>query len=139
NVDVAARVRSALPPRAAPLAAPLAGALEEVVPRVINTLLERPRVQKLWEQANRRAHQRLLAVVNGGGSTVSTANGDVTLDLKALLGQAEQRIGVGGRIQQKLPASAAQITIIHSDQLSFAQDLVHVLKALAIVLPAVAI
>ena len=85
------------------------------------------------------AHRRLIQVVNGGGNAVSTQNGDVTLDLKEILTQAEQRYGVGGRVAQKLPADAAQVTILRSDQLSLAQDSAHLLRALAIVLPALAI
>jgi hypothetical protein len=139
NVDVAGQIRQALPPRLAPLAGQAAGALQQAAPSAIDTLLQRPRVQNLWKEANRRAHRRLIQVVNGGGNGVSTQNGDVTLDLKEILKQAEQRYGVGGRLAQKLPADAAQITIMHSDQLGLAQDSVHLLRALAIVLPAVAI
>jgi hypothetical protein len=139
NTDVTAQVQAALPPRAAPIAAPVAGALREFANRAANQLLERPRVQALWEQANRRAHTRFLQVVNGGGPVVSTQNGDVTLDLRELLGQAEQRIGVGGRVQQKLPPDAAQLKIMDSDNLELAQDSVHLLRALAIALPAIAI
>ena len=90
--------------------------------------------QKLWEEANRRAHRRLLAVLEGGGDTVSTSNGEVTLDLKSLLGQAESRVGVGGRAQEALPDDAAQITILKSGQLSTAQDAVQALKTVAWIL-----
>jgi Short C-terminal domain len=139
NVDVAGEIRRALPPRLAPLAGEAAGALQQAAPSALDTLLQRPRVQNLWKEANRRAHRRLIQVVNGGGNSVSTQNGNVTLDLKSILAQAQQRFGVGGRLSQKLPADAAQITILRSNQLGFAQDSVHVLRALAIVLPAVAI
>jgi Short C-terminal domain len=139
NVDVAAEIRSALPPRLKPLAGQAAGALEQLAPTAIDRLLERPRVQTLWKEANRRAHRRLIQVINGGSDSVSTENGNVTLDLKALLAEAERRFGVGGRVGEKLPADAAQITILRSNQLGFAQDSAHLLRALAIVLPAVAI
>jgi hypothetical protein len=139
NVDVAAELRRALPPRLAPLAGEIAGALQQVTPTAIDRLLLRPRVQILWKEANRRAHRRLIDVVNGGGDAVSTQNGDVTLDLSAILAQAQQRFGFGGRLAGQLPPNAAQIVILRSNQLSFAQDSVNVLRALAIVLPAVAI
>jgi hypothetical protein len=139
NVDVQGEISSALPPRAAPLSGPIAGALREVAERSANQLLERPRAQALWEQANRQAHRQLLQVVNGGGNVVSTQGGDVTLDLKTLLDETEKRVGVGGRIQKKLPPDAAQIRILRSDQLELAQDGAHALKTLAIVLPALAI
>jgi hypothetical protein len=117
----------------------VAGALRELADRSANELLERPRAQVLWENANREAHKQLLKVVNGGGNVVSTEGGDVTLDLKTLLDETEKRVGVGGRIQKKLPPDAAQIKILRSDQLELAQDGAHALRVLAIVLPAVAI
>ena len=63
-------------------------------------------------------------MVEGGGTVVSTEGGTVTLDLKALLGQTAERVGVGGRAQEKIPADAAQITIMESDELELVQDLV---------------
>ena len=72
NVDVPAELAEALPPRLQPLAGPAAGALQDLGVRAVDTLLERPRAQALWEQANRRAHTRLLQVVeDGGGEVVS--------------------------------------------------------------------
>jgi hypothetical protein len=139
NVDVEGQVRAALPPRAAPLAGAASGALREFAQRAAFQLLDRPRPQRLWEEANRRAHERLLDVVEGGGSTLSTAGGEVTLDLRSLLGQTEDRVGVGGKLQQKVPPDAAQITIMRSDQLELAQDVVNAIRNLAIVLVVLAL
>jgi hypothetical protein len=135
NVDVQAELAEAFPPRLQPLAGPAAGALQGLGVRGVDTLLERPRAQALWEQANRRAHARLLQVVeDGGGDAVSTGGGNVTLDLKALLEQTSERFGVGGRLADRLPEDAAQITLLKSDELELAQDGVRFLKALAIIL-----
>jgi hypothetical protein len=134
NVDVEGEIRAALPPRAQGLAGPLAGGVRNFAERAARELLGRPRPQKLWEEANRRAHTRLLQVVEGGGDVVSTEGGDVTLDLNALLGQTEQRVGVGGRLQQKVPPEAGQLKILSSDQLELAQDVVDAIKGLAVVL-----
>jgi len=134
NVDVAGSLEEALPPRAQPLAGPAAGALKDVAVRGTNQLLDRPRPQALWEQANRRAHTRLMNVVEGGGDVVSTEGGNVTLDLKELLGQTAERVGVGARAEARIPPDAAEITIMESDNLKLAQDLVRLLKASAVVL-----
>ncbi|HEY1357397.1 MAG TPA: SHOCT domain-containing protein [Thermoleophilaceae bacterium] len=139
NVDVEGRIRAALPPRAQPLAGPAAGGLRQLANNVTNKLLQRPLPQRAWERANRHAHRQLIAVLNGGGDVVSTTNGNVVLDLKALLGQTEGRVGIGGRAGEKLPSDAAQLTILRSDQLSLAQDIVQVLKSLAIVLVVLAL
>lgn len=136
NVDVEDRLAEALPPRVQPLAGPAAGALRDLAVRGADALLTRPRAQQVWEEANRRAHARLIQVVEGGGDVVSTEGGDVTLDLEALLGQTADRIGVGGRAQERIPEDAAQMTVMRSDNLELAQDGVDLLRAAAIVLVA---
>jgi hypothetical protein len=139
NVNVQEQLAEALPPRAQPLAGPAAGGLKDLAIRGVDTLLQRPRPQELWEQANRRAHTRLMQVVEGGGDVVSTEGGDVTLDLKALLGQTADRVGVGARAEARIPEDAAQITIMQSDELGLAQDAVDLLKAAAVVLVVLAL
>ena len=134
NVDVQGQLEAALPPRAQPLAGPAAGGLKDLAVRGVDALLQRPRPQTVWEEANRRAHTRLLQVVEGGGDVVSTEEGDVTLDLKALLGQTADRVGVGARAEARIPEDAAQIKIMEADNLELAQDGVDLLKASAIVL-----
>jgi Short C-terminal domain len=144
NVDVQSELEQVFqqvlkPERAAVLAGPAAGGLRSLAEDAANRLLERPVPQRAWEEANRRAHRRLLQVVEGGGDAVSTSGGDVTLDLKSLLGQTESSLGVGGRFEQRLPESASQIVVLRSDQLKLAQDAVWLLKTLAIVLVVLAL
>ena len=142
NVDVQGQLEGALEglsPRAGALAGPASGALKDLAVRATDTLLERPRPQALWEEANRRAHSRFLDVVEGGGEVVATEGGEVTLDLKALLGQTEQRVGVGGRAEAAIPEDAAQLTIMKSDQLELVQDAARVLRAAAVVLVVLAL
>ena len=139
NVDVEGEIQSALPPRAQPLAGPIAGGVRNFAERAADELLGRPRPQKLWEEANRRAHRRLLQIVEGGGEVVGTQGGEVTLDLNALLGQTQQRVGAGGRLQEKIPPEAGQLTILRSDQLELAQDVVNLVKDLAVVLVVLAL
>jgi hypothetical protein len=139
NVDVQARLAEALPPRVKPLAGPAAGGLKDLAVRGADTLLARPRPQAAWEEANRRAHKRLMDIVEGGGDVVSTEGGAVTLDLKALLGQTADRVGVGGRAEERIPEDAAQITIMQSDQLGLAQDVVRVMRAAAPILVGLAL
>ena len=138
NVDVKSDLEQIFeqvlePERAAVLAGPAAGGLRTLAENGVNRLLQRPRPQQLWEQANRRAQARFLQIVEGGGDVVSTSGGEVTLDLKSLLGQTQSNLGVGGRVEQKLPDDASQIVILQSDQLELAQDAVRLLKTLAVV------
>jgi hypothetical protein len=65
---------------------------------------------------------------------VSTQGGNVTLDLRELLRQTSQNIGVGQGAAGKLPENAARITILRSHQLRTAQDVANLLRKLPIVL-----
>ena len=139
NVDVSGQIREALPPRAAPLAGPAAGALRNVADRAAEEALQRPRVQALWETANREAHEELLRIIEGGGDRVSTEEGRVTLNLGVILQDFANRTGVGSRVASKIGPDSAQIEVMRSDQLGFAQDVADLLKPLALVLTLLAL
>ena len=144
NVDVKGELEQVFeqvlrPAGASTLAGPAAGGLRTLAEKGVDTLLGRPVPQQVWENANRRAHKRLLFVIEGGGDVLSTSGGNVTLDLSALLSQTQANLGVGGRVQQRLPEGAAQIVLFKSTQLGAAQDVVRLLKTLAIVLVALAL
>src|ERR687898_2151724 len=87
NVDVEAELQKALPPEARALAGPAAGGLRQLAQQVAERALTSAQVQAIWEEANRAAHEQFLAVVNGGGSIVSTDEGEVTLQLGTVVEQ----------------------------------------------------
>ncbi len=133
-----AKLEEALPPKLAPLASAVAGGLHGLAPQVAQRLLEAPRLQALWSDANRRAHEELLQVLDGGGTTVSTANGTVTLDLRPLVETLGERVGAN-ELGEQLPVGAGRLTIIHSDELEVAQKGVKLLRRLPIVLTLLAL
>src|SRR5262249_46167144 len=75
NVDVSQRLQQRLPSNLQGLAGPISAALREPATRAVDQLLQRPRIQKAWEDANRLAHQELMAILNGQPRpNISTAN-----------------------------------------------------------------
>jgi hypothetical protein len=58
----------------------------------------------------------------------------VTLDLRSLVSLLTERVGIGGRLQKALPASAAKVTILRSDQLDVAEKGLKALRGLPFVL-----
>jgi hypothetical protein len=134
NVDVEQNIEDVLPKKAAPLAPPIAGQLKTLSVKGVDQILQRPKAQRLWEAANRRAHHQFLQIVEDKGNVVSTGNGNVTLDLKELLGVTQSKAGVGGKVQKKLPPSATQIVILKSKQLNTVQNGVKVLRSAALFL-----
>jgi hypothetical protein len=131
NVDVAAELQQKLPPNVKPLAGPIAGGLRELSIRAADNLLARPAVQTLWREANRRAHEQLIDVVEGHTDRLVTTNGDVVLDLRPLIEQLGDRIGLGAKLQERLGPDAGKIVIMHSDQLDAAQKGVKIIRALS--------
>ncbi len=134
NVDVAGELRKNLPPEAQGLAGPAAGGLRDFAQRAARRALADPRVQASWEGLNRQAHEEFVKIIkNEGSDTVSTAGGEVTLDLAPLVQQVAQRVGLG-KLAEKVPPDAGQLTVMRSDQLKFAQDLAKFIETLVIVL-----
>ena len=135
NVDVAAELEGRLSPELQPLAAPLSGALRELSVRAADRLLSRPGVQTLWEEANRRAHETFLKIVDDEGEFVSTAEGDVVLDLSPLVDQLAARIGLDeAQVEERLGPDAGRIVIMESDQLGTVQTAVELIRKLSIFL-----
>src|SRR6476646_10599646 len=104
RVDVAAQLRERLPPRAQGAAPLLAAALQNnVAPAAANRLLQRPRVQALWEKANKSAHAAVVRVLEGKSlgknGNISTANGEVTLDLRPAIKRLATRLGLEGQLK----------------------------------------
>jgi hypothetical protein len=137
NVDVQGRLEQRLPPPAQALAGPASAGLRELADQLTLRALESPKVQLLWENANRAAHETLVSTIEGGGENVSTGGGDVTLNVGTIVTQIGDQLGIN--VAGKLPPSASTIEILRSDQLSAAQDGVNILKDLAYILPAIAL
>jgi hypothetical protein len=136
RVDVEAQLRERLPQRAQPAAAALAATLQNTVgPAAADRLLQRPRVQTLWQNANKRAHAAVLRVLEGKdlgpNGNISTANGEVTLDLRPAITRLATRLGVEDRLKANADPTAGQIVLMKSDQLGAAQTAVKILKALS--------
>ena len=130
--DATARIQAALPPDRAALAPVIAGALRNFAVQAADRLLATPQAQKLWEEANKRAHQNLLAVLNGEDvGRFQTASGTVVLDLSPVVQQLKDRLGLTG---ERLGPDAGKITILNSDQLDTAQTSLKVIKALSVIL-----
>jgi hypothetical protein len=130
NVDVAAALRQQLPADQKALAGPIAAALRELATRSAQRLLARPQVQSLWVTSAAAAQQRLVRLLDNKGTFVKTSSGAVVLDLRPLVVQLGDRVAIVQNINDRLPPSGLQITIMKADQLESAQKVTHALKVL---------
>jgi hypothetical protein len=134
NVDVGKALQERLPPSTKALGPPLAAALEPALVRTANTILGRPKVQQLWENANRRAHQLFMAVIDGKHGILESTNGNVVLNLRPLIDQLAAETGIGARLEQRLPPDAGQITVMKGNQLETARNAVKVVRVMSYLL-----
>lgn len=134
NVDVEEELKDILPGDTKDLAGPAAGGLRQVAGQGAERVLETSTAQDLWEEANRSAHEELIAVLEDKNDAVSTDEGTVTLKLSSLLTNLADEVGIGADLAEKLPPDAADIEILRSDELKTAQNIAVAIKGLALVL-----
>jgi hypothetical protein len=134
NVDVPAELKAGLPKQLAPLAGPVSGALHGVAEQGAEKALETPQVQAVWKKANHAADQTLVTIVKGGGSRVQIQGGTVSLNLRQIVADLADRLGLPSDIAEKLPASVANLKVVTSSQLGLVRNGAKALQALAVVL-----
>jgi len=134
NVDVEKELSQKLPGDTKDLAGPISGGLRQVAPEGANQVLQSSTAQELWKSANRTTHEQLLEVLEEKEGTLATEEGKVSLNLGTLVTNLADQVGIGADLAEKLPEDAGQITILRSDQLKTAQDIVVAIKGLALVL-----
>jgi hypothetical protein len=134
NVDVEKELSQKLPGDTKDLAGPISGGLRQVAGEGANQVLQSSTAQELWKSANRTTHEQLLEVLEEKEGTVATEEGKVSLNLGSLVTNLADQVGIGADLAAKLPPDAGQITILRSDQLKTAQDVVVAIKGLALVL-----
>ncbi len=142
RVDVEQKVNDALPARAGFLAAPIENAVKTATDEAALRVVSSSQFESLWENANRRAHPRVVAVLTGGGSRVSTTDGTVAIDVGPIFDKVKQRLdakGIDIFDDVTLPTSAQQFVLFQSQTLADVQGIVDLLQTVAWVLPVVAL
>lgn len=134
NVDVGSEIDAQLPEDLEGLGGPLAGVLRGPLVDTADALLESGPVQVLWEEANRNAHESVVAILEDDVSdNISTSEGKVVIDLGAVLRQVGEEIGLPEGVLDSLPEDAGVFEVVDSDELETAQTAVKLIKTLSIV------
>ena len=142
SVDFDGLLRDALPDRADPLAPALAGGLRQAIRSRVDAFVTSDRFTQLWDEANRRAHSRVVALLTTGESKRLLLEGDtVYLDLGAAVDRV--RDGLQQRGLERLAAAIGtvdgRITLLKSEGFVKAQSAVDLLEKLTILLPILAL
>jgi hypothetical protein len=143
RVDYEALMRSALPPEGDPLAAALAPVLSRTVRSEIDSFVASDSFQRLWEEANRRVHSRVVALLTTGESGRLRLEGDtVSLDLGGAVDRVRQALTDRGldRVAAAIPPDVdGNVTLLSSEGFVTARRGVDLLQTLVIVLPILAL
>jgi hypothetical protein len=131
SVDVQAEVQNALPDNLDRLAAPATAGLRQLSFRAANQVLESSRVQQLWADASGAAQQAFVRVAEGKSEVVTQNGAEVTINLRPIVAQVVQQIGLSGNLLAKLSPDAGQVTILTQGRLDAVTKLVKALRIVA--------
>jgi hypothetical protein len=138
KADVQDRISDLLPGPVDALGRTFTNSLRNLATTQTGNFLESDAFQSLWEEANRVAHEQVVAMFSGKGDALENHDGQVVLDLGAVADKVRQRLvdrGVGILKRVEIPEGQAQIVLFQSDAVTQMQTLFRVLDDLWIVLP----
>jgi hypothetical protein len=135
NVDVEGEIEQQLPQDYQGLAGAATAGLRQASYQIVDRALQEPVFQRLFKITLEQSHETLVQVLEGGGDRISTQGGEVTLQLRPIIVEAADRIGLGQQVADNLPANAGSVVILRADELDTAQNAFQLLKTLAWVLP----
>jgi hypothetical protein len=139
STDIEARVARVLPARAPISAEAVVDGITGVVHDLALRLVQSDQFATLWEEANRRAHTQLVAVLQGKGvANIETKNGQVVVHLGPVVDRVKaalEKTGINVFSGVEGERVNNQVVLLDSDQLSKAQDAVDAFDKLVVVLP----
>src|SRR5271170_2976521 len=168
ELNLQARLRDALPPKASFAAVPVTNATKGYVAGELAKVLTSPQFQAIWTAALTATHRQLVAVLHGEKTPVlSTSNGYIVLNTVPLINQALGKVsGLASDLAGKpvtlpvitsadppqqavnklsqalgvpLPASFGEITLVRSSDLATVRQGVKAFDGLTLILPLVTI
>jgi hypothetical protein len=131
NVDVTAVIKQRLPPDLEPFSAPASAGIRQFATQAAKQAIQSPRVRQVWRDANGIAHSQLVSILKGDNEVVSSQNGKVVLNLRPLVLQLADRIGLKKQLNQRLPPDVGQLEVADSKDLDTARTVVRIIEGLA--------
>jgi hypothetical protein len=168
ELNLQARLRDALPPKASVAVVPVTNATKGFVAGELTKVLTSPQFQAVWTAALTSTHQQLVAVLRGQNTAaVSTSGGYIVINTVPVINQALGKVsGLASDLTGKpvtlpaitsadppqqavnklssalgvsLPGNFGQITLVRSSDLTAVQKGVKAFDRLTLVLPLVTI
>jgi len=138
RADIQDRITDILPGPVDALGRTFTNSLRNLATKQTEKFLESDAFQSLWEEANRVAHEQVVAMFSGQGDALENHNGQVVLDLGAVADKVRQRLvdnGVGILKRVTIPKGQAEIVLFESSVVTDLQTVFRLLDQLWIALP----
>src|SRR4051794_2719899 len=139
RVDFTGLARQVLPERADILAPAIANGVQSAISSRIDNFVHSPRFLQLWDNANRRAHERVVGLLTTGESGRLKLEGNtVYLDLSAAVDRVKQGLRQRGltRIADAIPPTVnGQVALLSSGSFERARGGIHRLERWSIIMP----
>lgn len=139
DLDLDAEIEGALPDDAGFLAGPMSTAIKTFSTEAATRLIQSDQFTQVWVEANRAAHSLAVEILEGGGDTVSTDNGEVTVNLQPAVQALAEDLGasdeLGSLTENVDTENLGRFVLFSNDQLGLTQQGVEWLKRLRFVLP----
>jgi hypothetical protein len=111
-------------------------ATQQLVHLAVERVVESPTFRTAWVQANRTAHEQLIAVLEDRSTMVLDDRGRVTIELGTVLTAIAQDLAARGLIDpDRVPDIRASFAVMDADQLAKARRAYDALDALGFWLP----
>ncbi|TDE08609.1 hypothetical protein [Jiangella asiatica] len=124
------------------LSQPIAGGVQDWVRGEVGKVVASDAFADAWTEANRVAHDSVLAMLTGERSATGLeVQGDtVTINLEPFIAEVQRAlVNAGFSLAERIPAVDAEFVLFRSSGITDAQDAVELVDQLGIVLPVVAV
>ena len=123
------------------LAVPIANGVQSFTRSQVGKVVESDAFADAWVQANRVAHQELVAALTGeGGGSVTVENDTVTLNMAAFIETVKQRLVESGfSVAARIPTVNASFVLFQSEDITRVRSGFNLLNTLGVWLPVIAI
>jgi hypothetical protein len=142
-IDFQALAREIAPKHADVLAPAIQAGADAAIRQGLDRFVASDRFAELWDAANRRAHETVVALLTTGKSNRLTLDGDIVyLDLSQAVDRVKDRLRERGfgTIADAIPATVdGRIPLLTSEGFSTARRGINVLKGLSWLLPLLAL
>ena len=123
------------------LSVPIANGVQGFTRAQVGRVVESDAFADAWVQANRVAHEQLVAALTGeGGGSVTVENDTVSLNLAPFIETVKQRLVEGGfSVAARIPTVNASFVLFQSEDITRVRSGFNLLNTLGVWLPVIAI